>query len=170
MIGVIVAVIFLVIILIATSRPKQEPSLNSISTSNNTNRVIDYNLGTGTGDLPQIEQPEAIQPQTQPSGSAPTADSATQSDTNPAVLEIHYTTNGYSPKNTTAVLGQTVRWINDTDFVMNMKQTKNIYPEFKDVVTIPVHGTKDFVLYKMGLWAYQEQGTGYYGSIFIIPK
>ncbi len=171
MIGVIVAAVFLVIILIATTRPKQEPSLNPISTTGNVNKVSDYNLGTGgAGDLPQIEQPDALQPQTQPSGSAPATGAAVQPNANLTVLEIHYTTNGYSPKNTTAVVGQTVRWLNDTDFTMNMKQTKNIYPEFKEAVTIPAHGTKEFVLSKMGLWAYQEQETGYYGSIFIIPK
>ena len=165
-VGVIVAVVFLVIILTALSRPKQEPTLNPISTTGNTNRVSDYNLGTGTGDLPQIETPEVAQP----SGSEPTTGSTAKPNTGLTVLEIHYTSNGYSPKNTTAVIGQTVRWINDTEYAMEMKQTKNIYPEFKEAVTIPAHETKEFVLSKIGLWAYQEQETGYYGSIFILPK
>lgn len=84
------------------------------------------------------------------------------------IMRIDYTDNGFSPKNSKAVIGQKVRWINNTNEDIYIKQKTLLFKEFKEPVLLPANGMYEFRLNRSGMWSYEETTNKRFGSIIII--
>jgi len=83
-------------------------------------------------------------------------------------LKVEWTSNGFSPKNAKAILGQKVLWKNLTDKNIFIMQKTLFFNNFASPQVVPSNGEFEFRLYKEGIWSYEEKGSKITGSIFII--
>ena len=91
----------------------------------------------------------------------------TSFDTKYGILQIDYTSNGFSPMNTTATVGQLAHWTNKTSADIYLQQKTQVYAELKDPILIKAGETYEFRLSKDVYFTYQEKGTQAFGSIFM---
>lgn len=83
-----------------------------------------------------------------------------------SVQEIGFTSEGWEPREAYILKNQMVRWTNNTDVDIVIKQLNNVYPEFKEGIIIKPGETFEFKPYRHGYWRYEEVNTGSWGSIF----
>lgn len=82
-------------------------------------------------------------------------------------LEIKVTSTGIEPKNATGWVGQIVRWTNETDNPIELKQTTPMYEEWKNSnKVVAPGGTVELQLTQNRLWTYRELNLGFFGSIY----
>lgn len=86
------------------------------------------------------------------------------------VKEITFTEEGFEPSSTQAVQGQIVRWINNTDKPIIIRELISKHEEFKIGVTILALETAEFELKGSGFWTFKETGSGHIGKILIIRR
>lgn len=85
---------------------------------------------------------------------------------NYGTVEIRFTQNGFEPKNTTVYKWQIVRFVNETDKPITIKQTSPKYDEFENGVLIGAGNTFELEISKERLWTFMEVDSKKYGSIF----
>lgn len=74
---------------------------------------------------------------------------------------------GFSPKDTTVYLWQTIKWVNTTSKPITLVQTLDLYPEWQTPFIIKPNEAFEFKVYKSGLWAYKEVSLNKFGTLFI---
>lgn len=80
-------------------------------------------------------------------------------------LEIKYTTDGFRPRATRAILNQMAKWTNETDKTIYLHQRKNTYSELEKLVEIKSGESFEFRLTELGIWTYEENGSRNFGEI-----
>jgi protein-disulfide isomerase len=83
------------------------------------------------------------------------------------VVTINYTNNGFEPNNLGLKLGTTVKFVNNVDRDIVIRQIIDTYPEFRNVRMIKKGDTFSFILTQKDLWTFKEDATRHYGSIFV---
>jgi len=123
-----------------------------------------------TGEIEKQQPATEPQPITQPDKTSDTEPEAEGQKL--PVLEISYTEeDGFIPKETQALLGQKVRWTNNSDREIKIIQSIKKFDEFKDGLIIKPAESFELELYEGKLWTYKEEQSQTYGSIFIfIPN
>jgi hypothetical protein len=101
-------------------------------------------------------------------GSVTTDGTYDEIDQKYGVMRVEYTFNGFIPKNSKAVLGQKVRWVNKSNADVYIKQKTDFFKEFKTPMLLPANGVLEFRLYKNGVWSYEDQEKKLFGSIIIL--
>jgi hypothetical protein len=141
-IGVFTAVIFLVITIAAQFREAPSPKL--IPVTENQMQELD---ATKDSTLPV---PEEI-------------------DTKYGPLEITYTVEGFTPKNTKAYQNQLVRWTNNTDTSLTIVPVAKTHKNFPTEVEIKAGETFEYRLTNPKLWSYQEKDNSLnFWTIFVL--
>lgn len=87
-----------------------------------------------------------------------------------SILEINFTSDGFSPNSANIVQWQVVRWTNKTDKDIVIRERIKKYKEFADGITVPVGKYFDFQLYSPKLWTFEEVGSGKTGRLYIAEK
>ena len=121
------------------------------------------------GQLPKDELPntELIPAPDTSEATPPETLNSLQVDQTYGILEIAYTNDGFVPDDTTAYLGQKVRWTNKTDKQIKLVQTVSRFPELEGGITIAPGKTFEFRPNKDRLWGYREEFSGNTATIFI---
>jgi plastocyanin len=83
------------------------------------------------------------------------------------ILEISYTSEGFSPAVTKAKKEQTVKWTNNTENPIFIHQKKQVFAELDIDVEIKPGESFSLILSKSGIWTYEEKETKHFGSIEI---
>lgn len=171
-IAAFLALVFVGLIIYYKIKPHKETTLSKVnSTDEEFYKVAydDYYQDTGL-ELP--EESENYQPENdgQTNGNENLPDPSEQTvDERYGILEINYTTDGFSPRVTRAKQGQTVRWTNNTEAPITIHQRKQTYTEFSSDVEIKPGETFSIVLSELGIWTYEEKETRSFGSIEVRP-
>lgn len=84
-----------------------------------------------------------------------------------SVVQIKFSDAGFEPKDTNAYTGQKIEWINNTNKQIKIKQTSPIHQALKDGLVIESGKSVTFRPLVNGLFAYLEEGTGKYGTIYV---
>ena len=84
-------------------------------------------------------------------------------------MEISFTEEGFSPRNTQAYAGQPVVWTNETEEDLIFEQMMPKFPELEDPFTIAPGESFQFTipLREKGLYTYKQQGSTTRASIMI---
>jgi hypothetical protein len=88
-------------------------------------------------------------------------------DSTMGVFVIEFTENGFQPKNSRALQGQLLRFVNKTTKDIYIKQRISGYDELKEPVKIEAGGTFTLRLLKDILWGFEETTTKSVGSLYI---
>jgi hypothetical protein len=91
-----------------------------------------------------------------------------QTDLKFGTVRIEYTYKGFDPVDAKVNLNQKVRWINNTDQTIFIKQNTLFFKEFKTPLLVPANGNAEFRMYHRGTWLYEEQITKTQGSVSIL--
>ena len=153
--GLLIAVVFLIIIVVASFKPQKRPGLQKIKEDNPLYTVRERK--SQKNDL--IENIQETQESTE---------TYKEFDEKYGVVEITYKNNGFIPKNYRAYKGQLVRWINTTEEPIYLEQKMKYYSELEEPVKIEPNGTFELRMEKERLWTFQERDTQYFGSVFVV--
>jgi len=171
-IAALLALVFVGLIVYYKIKPHKETTLSKVNGADEEFYKVaydDYYQDTGL-ELP--EEYENNQPendgQTNGNENLPSPTEQTV-DERYGILEISYTTDGFSPRVTRARQGQTAKWTNNTDAAILIHQRKQTYTEFSSDVEIKPGETFSIVLSELGIWTYEEKETRNFGSIEVKP-
>lgn len=150
-IGMFTLLLFVGIIVYYRLKPRTETRLNKIGNDNTFNVVEE--------DKPNIQDIEQYS-DTQPSVSVEQS-----IDERFGILDIAFTQTGFRPKIAKAVLGQAVRWINNTDKTIYLKQKTPTYADLSNLIQIDPGQAFSYRLTEEGDWNYEEDLSKYFATI-----
>lgn len=166
-IGFVTFVIFMAIIVISEVRRLKGAGENPILI-----KVEESTESAGSEGITTFEEVylvgEAEDVPVESSGSSPEDEMYKELDRKYKTMRIEYNTNGFVPTNAKAILGQKVKWVNNTNWEMKIRQKAAFFKEFETPVVIPAGGEYTFRLTKEGMWSYEEVVSKSFGSIIIL--
>lgn len=166
-IAVVLALIFIGLIAYYKIKPHVETQMTQINTSDEELYKITYE-DTEQGNLQENGNGVYTDYSNNGSGSEPSAIQESVDDKF-GILEISYTSEGFSPRVTRAKIGQSARWTNNTDAPIYIHQRKPTYPELETDTEIKPGESFSFVMSELGIWTYEERETKHFGSIEVKP-
>jgi hypothetical protein len=163
-IGLVTILVFAAIIITSQKQnTTQLPGLKKIeSKDTGTTKVEDFFL----------EEPNDASQKTSDELTENTAESSeaiAEMDQKYGTLVIEFTKDGFTPRNTRAIKGQLVRWVNKTDMPIYIEQLLKYYPDWVEPKSIPAGGNIEFRLTVENYWTYREKETKSFGSIYVLP-
>ena len=171
-IATLLALVFVVLIVYYKIKPHKETTLSKVNSADEEFYKVAYEDNYQDTGLDLPEESENNQPmndgQTNENENTPAPIEQTV-DEKYGILEISYTTEGFSPRVTRAKLGQTAKWTNKTESPMYIHQRKSTYEEFENDVEIKPGESFSFVMSELGIWTYEERDTRKFGSIEVKP-
>lgn len=171
-IAAFLALVFVGLIVYYKIKPHKETTLSKVNRADEEFYKVaydDYYQNTGL-DLPEEYENNQPENEDQTNGNENLPSPSEQTvDEKYGILEIIYTTEGFSPRVTRARQGQTVKWTNNTDALITIHQRKQTYTEFSNDVEIKPGETFSIVLSELGIWTYEEKETRNFGSIEVKP-
>lgn len=157
-IGLATLILFIGIIIFYRVKPHKETSLTRIGNESSFNVTSEEENG--------LEDSSNTSFSTDQETENEPFKSATQSiDEEVGILEIEFTSNGFTPKTTRAVQGQAVRWTNKTDKAIFLKQKTSTYEELKESIKIDPEQSFSYRLTQYGTWHYEEDLSKHFGTI-----
>jgi hypothetical protein len=159
-IGVIVAIVFVVITVIGQSRDSETTLVDAITSTFNVTQKE-----TPTSDEPI---PEYVAQNMPSATDAPPEDlKKTDVSSTYPVLEIEFTETGFKPNSSNARTGQIVRWVNKTEREIQIKELIPKYPAFAVGLKIQPGESFEQLLNVQKIWTYEELGSGLIGKLII---
>lgn len=160
-IGLITAIVFAVIIFIGRST---ESGITLKETIQNTFSVEERPIP-----LPPLPESEI---QVEPNQPAATQEVQPTLPERPPInlptVEIFFSEEeGFSPGSVRASKGQIVRWTNNSDREIIIKELIKKHEEFSSGIAIEPFGSYEFKIYGTKLWTFKELGSGEVGRIII---
>lgn len=150
-IGVATLVLFVGIIAYYRLKPHKETGLTKIGNESTFNVVEEEK--PNTQDLGQVAETQ------------PTISIEQSLDEKVGILDIEFKATGFSPKIARSIQGQAVRWINNTDKIIYLKQKTPTYPELTEPVQIEPGQSFSYRLNEYGTWNYEEDLSKYFATI-----
>lgn len=153
MMGLFTCVVFLIVIGFSSLKETQEPALVKVTQEQNESMLSTER---------EIEIPAVVQKDEEKKNS----DTAVK----PENLEIKYTSSGFIPRDSKALLNQKVKWVNTTGNSIFLQQKTQKYAELEQPVEIKPGESFELTLTQPNFFTFEEVDTKSFGSIMVYKE
>jgi len=165
-IGIFMAIVFIGLIVFYGIKPREETDLSKLNETDREFYKVAYeNLERDESNVNENVYVSDFNTNTSSVSEEENEMTRQQIDEKYGVLKIEYTEEGFKPRVVRAALGQEVLWTNTTNRTIYLHQRRQTYPELRDLVEIMPGDIFNFRMAVLGIWTYDENESGDFGSI-----